>query len=96
MSKKDIITIDDLSNEEIENIFRLADVFLSQMALPGTQHRITGRLPLASEFNFKSAPQPRQLLPAFAQLGPSENRDPRELERWQIRIAVIDTAVRGQ
>src|SRR6266702_179173 len=45
---KDIITIDDLSNREIEAIFDIADEFLAHLGNPDRPHHsITGRLDLA-------------------------------------------------
>jgi aspartate carbamoyltransferase catalytic subunit len=41
--KRDIITIGDLTNSEIEEIFDLADRFLADMTTPSHPHRIRGR-----------------------------------------------------
>jgi len=41
--KRDIITIGDLTNSEIEEIFDLADQFLKEMSVPAHPHRIRGR-----------------------------------------------------
>jgi aspartate carbamoyltransferase catalytic subunit len=41
--KRDIITIGDLTNSEIEEIFDLADQFLREMSKPTHPHRIRGR-----------------------------------------------------
>jgi len=51
--KRDIITIDDLSNEEIENLFALADTFLPAHPEDGESDgpaRVRGRLDLADKF----------------------------------------------
>lgn len=45
-----LVTIDDLSEGEIQSIFSLADEFLAKMATPDKPHRIHGRIPLAEEF----------------------------------------------
>ena len=42
-----LVTIDDLSDDEIQAIFSLADEFLAEMATPGRPHRISGRKKLA-------------------------------------------------
>ncbi|HEY2251803.1 MAG TPA: hypothetical protein VGH74_12110, partial [Planctomycetaceae bacterium] len=44
------VTIDDLSDPEIESIFALADEFLTEMPTPGKPYRIHGRLNLANQF----------------------------------------------
>jgi aspartate carbamoyltransferase catalytic subunit len=41
--KRDVITISDLSNAEIEEIFALADEFLDQMAVGELRHQVRGR-----------------------------------------------------
>ena len=46
---RSVVTIDDLDNEEIEAIFRLADRFLEEMGTPGKPHRIQGRSPRAAD-----------------------------------------------
>lgn len=45
-----LVTIDDLSDGEILNIFALADEFLAKMGDPEKQWRVVGRLPLAQDF----------------------------------------------
>jgi aspartate carbamoyltransferase catalytic subunit len=45
-----LVTIDDLSESEIEAIFALADQFLAELPTPGKPHRIHGCLSLASQF----------------------------------------------
>jgi aspartate carbamoyltransferase catalytic subunit len=45
-----LITIDDLSESEIQAIFSLADEFLARMATPDKPYRVRGRNPLAEEF----------------------------------------------
>ncbi|MCY2965677.1 MAG: hypothetical protein NT069_18945, partial [Planctomycetota bacterium] len=45
-----LITIDDLSEGEIQAIFRLADEFLNDLATTETPHRIRGRKNLAGDF----------------------------------------------
>ena len=47
---RSLVSIDDLSNEEIEAIFELADRFLGEMATPGKPYRIRGRRTLANDF----------------------------------------------
>ena len=47
---RSLVSIDDLSNDEIEAIFELADRFLDEMATPGKPHRIRGRRTLARDF----------------------------------------------
>lgn len=44
-----LVTIDDLSDEEIQAIFSLADQFLAEMGTPGRPHRIGGRQKLAED-----------------------------------------------
>ena len=44
---RNVVSIDDLTNEEIESLFRLADEFLEKMSVPGHPHRLTGRNDLA-------------------------------------------------
>src|ERR1017187_786289 len=44
---RSIITIDDLSNDEMEQVFQLADGFLQAMADPEKPYRIRGREKLA-------------------------------------------------
>jgi aspartate carbamoyltransferase catalytic subunit len=48
--KRDIISINDLQNEEIEEIFALADEYCETMANPESPHQIRGRLDIASKF----------------------------------------------
>ena len=48
--KRDLVTIDDLSNQEIESIFKLADEFLSTMATPEAPSRLRGRTTLANNY----------------------------------------------
>lgn len=45
-----LVTIDDLSETEIEAIFALTDEFLAEMATPHKSHRVKGRLALANDF----------------------------------------------
>src|SRR5262245_20578251 len=45
-----LVTIDDLSDGEISNIFALADEILAKHADPEKPWRVTGRMPLAEEF----------------------------------------------
>ncbi len=45
--KRDLITLDDLTNEEIDAIFELADEFVATMGVPERPYRLTGRLTLA-------------------------------------------------
>jgi len=47
---RSVVSIDDLTNEEMEAIFQLADRFLADMATPGRPYRVRGRSRLASEF----------------------------------------------
>src|SRR3954470_240563 len=47
---RSVVSIDDLTNDEIEAIFQLADRFLAEMATPGKPFRITGRSELAKDF----------------------------------------------
>jgi aspartate carbamoyltransferase catalytic subunit len=47
---RSILTIDDLSNEEIEAIFELADDFLTELGTPGRPYRIQGRKDVAGQF----------------------------------------------
>lgn len=44
---RDVVTIDDLSESEIQAIFALADEFLADMAHPDKPHRVRGRKSLA-------------------------------------------------
>ena len=46
--KRDLITLDDLTDEEIEAIFTLADEFIDTMGDPTRPYRVTGRLGLAT------------------------------------------------
>lgn len=46
---RSIITIDDLSDEELEQVFRLADGFLERMGDPARPYRIRGRATLAAD-----------------------------------------------
>jgi aspartate carbamoyltransferase catalytic subunit len=48
--KRDIISINDLRNDEIEEIFLLADEFCSSMSRPDAMHQIRGRLTAANDF----------------------------------------------
>jgi aspartate carbamoyltransferase catalytic subunit len=48
--KRDIISINDLDNSEIEEIFALADEYCRQLATPEAPHRIRGRLDSANGF----------------------------------------------
>ncbi|MSR59032.1 MAG: hypothetical protein EXS05_15545 [Planctomycetaceae bacterium] len=50
MMVRHLVTIDDLSEAEIQAIFSLADEFLASMPSPGSPHRIRGCLPLADQF----------------------------------------------
>lgn len=45
---RDVVTIDDLSDQDIENIFQLADGYLETMAPKDTPDRIRGKLDVAS------------------------------------------------
>lgn len=47
---RSIVSIDDLSNDEIEAIFRLADQYLAEMGTPGRPHRVQGRRRDAESF----------------------------------------------
>ncbi len=40
---RSVVSIDDLSNSEIEAVFRLADQYLSEMGTPGKPFRVSGR-----------------------------------------------------
>lgn len=44
-----LVTIDDLTEDEINSIFSLADTFLEEMATPQKRHRVRGRKDLASQ-----------------------------------------------
>ncbi|GAB4157744.1 MAG: aspartate carbamoyltransferase [Planctomycetaceae bacterium] len=46
---RSVVTIDDLTNDEVEAIFRLADRFLEEMSTPGKPYRIQGRSPRAED-----------------------------------------------
>jgi aspartate carbamoyltransferase catalytic subunit len=48
--KRDVISINDLQNDEIEEIFALADEYCKTMAGAETPHQIRGRLDVASKF----------------------------------------------
>ena len=48
--KRDIISINDLDNSEIEEIFALADEYCRQLATPEAPHQIRGRLDSANGF----------------------------------------------
>jgi aspartate carbamoyltransferase catalytic subunit len=50
VGKRDVIAIDDLTNEEIESIFRLTDEYLETMRQRDAPHRIRGKTSLASGF----------------------------------------------
>lgn len=45
-----LVTIDDLSEDEIQAIFSLADEFLDDMGTPHKRHRVRGRKTLADQF----------------------------------------------
>jgi aspartate carbamoyltransferase catalytic subunit len=47
---RSLVSIEDLTNDEIEAIFELADRFLDEMATPGKPYRIRGRRTLAHDF----------------------------------------------
>ena len=47
---RSVISIDDLDNDEIESIFRLADRFLDEMATPGKPYRVHGRRVFARDY----------------------------------------------
>lgn len=47
---RSVVSIDDLDNDEIESIFRLADRFLDEMATPGKPYRVRGRRVFARDF----------------------------------------------
>jgi aspartate carbamoyltransferase catalytic subunit len=47
---RSVVSIDDLTNDEIEAVFQLADRFLAEMATPGAPHRIRGRSGLARDY----------------------------------------------
>src|SRR6478609_3841686 len=47
---RSVVSIDDLTNDEIEAIFQLADRFLAEMATPGRPYRIRGRSDVARDF----------------------------------------------
>jgi aspartate carbamoyltransferase catalytic subunit len=47
---RSLISIDDLSTDEIEAIFELADRFLDEMATPGKPYRVRGRRTLARDY----------------------------------------------
>ncbi len=47
---RSVVSIDDLTNEEIEAIFRLADRFLDEMGTPDKPFRVRGRGKLAREY----------------------------------------------
>lgn len=47
---RSLVSIDDLSNEEIGAIFELADRFLDEMATMGKPHRVRGRRTLARDY----------------------------------------------
>jgi aspartate carbamoyltransferase catalytic subunit len=49
-AKRDIISINDLNNDEIEEIFALADEYRRLLAPPETSHQVRGRIPDASGF----------------------------------------------
>jgi aspartate carbamoyltransferase catalytic subunit len=46
---RSLVTIEDLSNQEIEAVFALADEFVAKLGEPGRPHRVRGRLPLAED-----------------------------------------------
>ncbi len=48
--KRDIISINDLENDEIDEIFALADKYCASMATAEAPHRIRGRLDVAKNF----------------------------------------------
>ena len=45
-----LVTIDDLSETEIEAIFSLTDDFLARLGTPGKPHRVQGRETIADKF----------------------------------------------
>src|SRR6185369_5181048 len=47
---RSIISIDDLTIDEMEAIFQLADRFLDEMGTPGKPYRVSGRNELASQY----------------------------------------------
>lgn len=47
---RSLVSIDDLTNDEIEAIFELADRFLDEMATSGKPHRVRGRRTLARDY----------------------------------------------
>src|SRR5262245_40610445 len=47
---RSVVTIDDLTNDEMEEIFRLADEFLGEMTTPEEPYRIRGRRQTAGKF----------------------------------------------
>jgi aspartate carbamoyltransferase catalytic subunit len=49
-AKRDIISINDLDNSEIEEIFALADEYSEKLAHPATPHQIRGHLKVADGF----------------------------------------------
>jgi aspartate carbamoyltransferase catalytic subunit len=46
---RSVVSIDDLTNDELEAVFQLADRFLAEMATPGAPHRVRGRSNLAHD-----------------------------------------------
>jgi len=46
---RSVVSIDDLTNDEMEAIFQLADRFLSEMATPDRPYRVRGRTKLAKD-----------------------------------------------
>jgi aspartate carbamoyltransferase catalytic subunit len=48
--RRDLITLDDLTENEIQAIFVLAEDFLKRMTTPEHSHRIRGRDPIAQDF----------------------------------------------
>ena len=47
---RSVVSIDDLSNGEIEGVFQLADRYLSEMQTPGRPHRVEGRRSDAEQY----------------------------------------------
>ena len=47
---RSVVSIDDLTNEEIEAIFQLADRFLAETASADKPYRVRGRSKLARDF----------------------------------------------
>lgn len=47
---RSVVSIDDLTNDEMEAVFQLADRFLTEMATPDKPYRLRGRSDLAGDF----------------------------------------------